>query len=130
VAHGGHREGPDPNAVQRGSRFRKLQFVRVVTEDVIAMSILLRFKMAKPRPELTAGPGISITITFMLALKVSVQSKLFWCPLRAGQFVALQDTRMVRPFGVSRRPQISSSRHPGSAFIFWLPEWGMLPRGD
>lgn len=35
MAHGGHREGPDPNAVQRGSRFRKLQFVRVVTEDVI-----------------------------------------------------------------------------------------------
>ena len=57
--------------------------------DVINMSILLRFEMAEPSTELTAGSGVPVTIAFKLALKVSVQSKISQCPLQPDRFVAL-----------------------------------------
>ena len=62
----------NPNTAQHGNRFREID-----------MPILRRFhrlekeEELRPRvPDLILAP----TIVFTLALKVSVQSKLFWCP--------------------------------------------------
>lgn len=66
---------------QHDNRFRELTRPRIVTADVINMSILLRFETVEPSAELTAGSGVPVTIVFTLALKMSVQSKNILVPV-------------------------------------------------